>query len=327
MCLPLVLVGSVFLSQSPSVAVAVIRPGEKTTYRVTGMAQLETRRAATAKTNYRLASVTKHFTAAAILELVAEKKITLDTTLADVWPDFSVAAGNVTVRQMLTHQSGLQDYEAYLPPGDGQVSDDDVLRILKGLQELRFAPGTKFDYSNSAYVLLGKIVEEKSGAPLRVFLEQRIFQPLGMDGCVMHEAGKSVVVNRAFGYSPRGPRGWKQTDQSRTSATLGDGGIYCSLVGLEKWLASGRAMPVEMIEPQKLANGELTEYGFGWFVKPDRVWHTGETMGFRNAIVHDRATGATAIVLTNQNNAKAKEIAEKALAELPGRTSQVADAK
>lgn len=299
----------------PATVVSVLRAGKQPERRIEGMAEIETSRKATAETNFRLASVTKHFTAAAILALVGDGKLKLTTRLGDVYPDWPEPAASVTIRQMLSHQSGLADYEDLLPPGDKQVSDDDVVAILKRKPALLFTAGTKFEYSNSAFVLLGAIVEKVTAKPFRAFVEKRLLKPPGMNRCVMHVEGKTKVKHRAFGYSPDGGVAgkWKRTDQSRTSATLGDGGLYCSLAGLEKWMSSSASMTTEMITPQKLADGAVTEYGFGWFVNHERIWHTGETMGFRNAILKDRRTGNIAIVLTNRADAKALALAESAL--------------
>ena len=269
------------------VSVMVLRPGRPAEKYSTGQAN--------SATNYRLASVTKHMTAAAILALVDDGKLKLETTLQELWPEFPAS---ITVRHLLGHQSGLVDYEDFLPPGTGQVHDAGVLAILRAHPEPAFPPGTKFAYSNSGYVLLGQMVEKLSGRGLRLFLDERFFQPLKM-ACVAHEEGITRVPERAFG---------QPKDQSRTSATLGDGGVYCSLDGLEKWLGSRFALDQRMLQPG------LGDYGLGWFIQPERIWHTGETSGFRNAIVIDRQTQTKVVVLANRSDIDARKIAEAVLA-------------
>lgn len=248
-----------------------------------------------AHTNYRLASVTKHMTAAAVLSLVDAGRLTLETKLNEVWPEF---APGITVRHLLGHQSGLVDYEDFLPAGTGQVKDAEVLAILRRHAETKFVPGTKFEYSNSGYVVLAQLVERLSGRSFREYLAENFFRPLRMD-CLAHEEGVTRVSHRALG---------RPKDQSRTSATLGDGGVYCSLDGLEKWLGSKFALDERMLTPG------LGDYGLGWFIKGDRIWHTGETVGFRNAIVMDRRTRVKVVVLANRADIDARKIAEAMLA-------------
>src|SRR5690606_5721076 len=118
-----------------------------------------------------------------------------------------------------------------------QVHDIDVLHLLEGEDRLYFAPGTGYRYSNGAYALLALIVGKASGQDFATFLRQRIFQPLDMDHSVAFENGISTVDNRAYGHSLVDGR-WTRTDQSPTSAVLGDGGIYSSIDDLAKWDAA-----------------------------------------------------------------------------------------
>lgn len=265
----------------------VLRPGRPAEKHSTGKA--------TGQTNYRLASVTKHITAAAVLTLVDADKLRLETKLSELWPEFPAS---ITIRHLLGHQSGLVAYEDFLPPGTAQVHDADVVAILRAHPEPKFTPGAKFEYSNSGYVLLGQIVEKVSGQRFREYLAAQFFQPLKMD-CLAHEEGVTRVPHRALG---------QPKDQSRTSATLGDGGVYCSLDGLALWLSSRFALDPRMLEPG------LGDYGLGWFVTPDRIWHTGETSGFRNAIVIDRRTQVKVVVLANRSDIEARKLAEAVLA-------------
>jgi CubicO group peptidase (beta-lactamase class C family) len=156
-----------------------------------------------------------------------------------------------------------------------------------------------------------------SGKSFPEFLRERIFRPLGMEHTVAYVKGKNEIANRAYGHS-RTDRGWEQTDQSPTSATLGDGGVYSSLADLAKWdsglrqhrLLSQQEMrpavtPVKapgVIEP----SGKPAEYGFGWFLNPyrghKRMWHYGETMGFRTAIQRFVDDDLTIVVLLNRTD-------------------------
>jgi len=135
----------------------------------------------------------------------------------------------ITIRHLLTHTSGLPDYENLMAPEDPdkileeqQLNDYQVLELLKREQSGKFAPGTEWDYSNSGYVVLGLIVEKASGLPLARFLEEKIFDPLGMEGTILYERGLNQVPERAFGHTKKDGV-WIIKDQSLTSATRGAG--------------------------------------------------------------------------------------------------------
>ena len=166
----------------------------------------------------------------------------------------------MTIRHLLQHTSGLPDYEnlmpappaAAVPVGDAQISDSGVLDLLRDKSSGRFPPGTRWEYSNSGYVVLGLVVAKASGLPFGQFLRERIFAPLRMDGTVAFERGTNEVRDRAFGHSfEKGA--WRETDQSPTSATLGDGGVYSSLRDMARWDAALREHSLLGAEEMKLA--------------------------------------------------------------------------
>ena len=297
---------------APSVSVLVIKDGRTALKRSYGLADLESKTKATPATNYRLASVSKQFTAAAVLSLIDDGKLELTTPLAQLIP--GLPAG-ITVHHLLTHHSGLADYEDHMPPGTHQVLDADVIAILRGVPKLLAEPGAKYAYSNSGYAVLAQIVEKVSGEKYEDYLQRRILRRAGMKHSVAHREGKDTVARRAYGYSPDGGA-WKRTDQSRTSAVLGDGGVYSSIDDLEHWIGAITAQRVLKPATHEAAwRVQAGPYGFGYFVKPERIWHTGETIGFRNAMLFDRARNVTVVVLSNRNNLKALELAERLASE------------
>src|SRR5262249_39795314 len=159
-------------------------------------------------TDFRLASVTKQFTAMAVMLLVDDGKLRYDETLTEIFPEFPSYGSKITVRNLLNHTSGLKPYEeiyekqmAGTPPDKvGQLHDADVLRILEQQTSGSFAPGERWEYSNSGYAMLAMIVERISGKAFGDFLRQRIFEPLRMSHTVAYVNGKNEVPNRAFGY-------------------------------------------------------------------------------------------------------------------------------
>jgi CubicO group peptidase (beta-lactamase class C family) len=308
----------------PGAAVLVMRDGEPLVRAAYGLADMETRTPATPTTNYRLASVTKQFTAAAILLLAEDGRLKLEDRARKWLPSLPRAAEPVTIRHLLTHTSGLIDYEDVIPEGfKPQLHDADVLRLLESQDRTYFHPGRDYRYSNSGYALLALVVERVSGRTFATFLRERIFQPLGMSNTVAHEEGISTVSNRAFGYTQEQGR-WSRTDQSQTSAVLGDGGIYSSIDDLARWdtaLYDGRLLRPASLQaafsPATPTDDPELEYGFGWRITGETLWHSGETVGFRNVIVRYPKKKLTVVVLTNRNEPEpyrlALEIARKAL--------------
>jgi CubicO group peptidase (beta-lactamase class C family) len=289
----------------PGASVIVVRNGEIVFRQSYGMANLEERIQATQQTQYRLASLTKQFTAAAILTLADRGKLSLDDRITRFLP--TLPEKGITIRQLLTHTSGLIDYEDLIPTGTkSQLKDIDVLHLLESQSSTYFSPGSKFRYSNTGYAFLALIVERASGRRFADFLRENIFAPLGMQSTVAFEPGISTVEHRAFGYSREG-NGWRRTDQSLTSAVLGDGGIYASVDDLVKWIGALEGGRFSVASQPAVETGEprRPRYGFGWYIGEHAgkrvVFHHGETIGFRNALVRFPDRHLSVIVLTNRN--------------------------
>jgi CubicO group peptidase (beta-lactamase class C family) len=187
-----------YQGEVPGASLLVIKDGKAVVKRGYGYANLEAHEAATPATNYRLASVSKQFTAAAILLLAERGKLGLDDHVRHWLPELPVEHEQVTIRQLLSHGGGLIDYEDLMPPDQiTQISDADVLRMLAHEPRSYFAPGTSYRYSNGGYVLLGLIVERASKQTLPDFLAKNIFQPLGMDHTLLYVRGGPPVTHRA----------------------------------------------------------------------------------------------------------------------------------
>ena len=313
----------------PGASVAVLRGGEVVYERAFGSADLEAHSAATVHTDYRLASLTKAFTAMSVMLLVKDGKLHYDDRVIDVLPGFPAYARDIRIRHLLTHTSGIVDYEDFVPDSQTtQLNDDDVIRLVNRTDTLNFAPGSAYHYSNSAYVLLGLIVQHASGMPFPKFLHDRIFAPLHMDSTVAYVKGASTVPNRAYGYTGDSSGHFARTDQSSTSATLGDGGIYTSVTDMAKWsdaldhatLVDAATMH-EAWSPTMLTTGKESGYGYGWFVATVngelQLRHHGESTGFTNAILKYPQRNLTVIVLTNRTGGDPWEIADRIAALFP----------
>ena len=295
----------------PGAALLVIKDGKPLLSKGFGLANLEQHAKVTPDTDFRLASVSKQFTAAAILLLAQDGKLTLDDSIRHWLPSLPATTDKVTLRELLSHTGGLIDYEDLIPPDrTAQLNDQDVLRMLSATPRSYFAPGTAYRYSNSGYVLLGLVVEKASGSTLQDFLQRRIFAPLHMDHTLLYVHDARTVPNRAYGYSRTGGR-WLRTDQDLTSATRGDGGIYSNIDDLAKWDAAlyddrllSDASRKAAFSPHVKVTGEpyQASYGYGWRVTGDTLWHSGESIGFRNVIVRWPKQHLTVILLSNRND-------------------------
>jgi len=308
----------------PGASVVVVKAGRVIFRRAYGLASLNPAVPATPETDYRLASVTKEFTALSVMLLARDGKLRYDEPIGFLLPGLPPHLSTLTVRHLLTHTSGIWDYEDLIPDSQTtQVSDADVLALVSRKDTLYFPPGTRFQYSNTAYVLLGLIVERTSGMSLPRFMEERIFQPAGMSGTLMFERTGPAVPIRAYGYTPdSGAPTFRPTDQSVTSATRGDGAVYSSVDDLAKWDAAlsadrllDRARMTEGVTAATLADGSTTGYGFGWYVDTyrgeRRLWHHGETSGFRNVIVRFPDLRDAVVILTNRNGGDPGKIADR----------------
>jgi len=348
---------------APGASVMVIHQGKSVFAKGYGLADLVAKTPCTTNTNFRLASVSKQFTAMAVLILSERGKLKLDEKLAAFFPEFPAYGRQITVSNLLMHTSGLLDYEDLIPPGTTiPVLDQDVLRLVMdntsdtpklGAQtvawtedaaenEVRlqreldrqptgaaapartktyFPPGSQYRYSNTGYSLLAMIVEARSGQKFARFLKENIFEPLKMTNTLAYEKGWNVVPNRAFGHTQRS-NVWHRTDQSLTSAVLGDGGIYSSLTDLFKWdqslykskLVSERALKA-VFTPHTPTEKPGRNYGYGWYLTEYRglkvIYHSGETIGFRTRLFRIPEKQFSMIVLANRADAKLEELANQ----------------
>jgi CubicO group peptidase (beta-lactamase class C family) len=327
--------------KAPGAAVLVVHYGQVVFQSGYGVTDLRTLHKIDAHTNFRLASFTKQFTAACIMLLARDGKLHYDDHVTDFFPEFPAYGKSITVRNLLNHTSGLEDYEDLLMkqyPGMPlekipQIHDAGVLQLLEQQTAAKFPAGTQWEYSNSGYAMLAMIVEKVSGKPFGEFLQERIFTPLKMKNTVAYEKGKNEVPHRAYGHTKNDDTkkngAWIETDQSPTSAVLGDGGIYSSIDDLSRWdralrehtLLSQAEMqpaltPVQPTGgPAKFPDGSTLSYGFGWFLDPyrghKRMSHNGETIGFLTTIQRFPEDQLTIIVLANRTDIDPEQLALK----------------
>ena len=340
-------------AKSPGAAVMVRQNGRTIFEHGYGVRDLRTLRRIDAKTNFRLASFTKQFTAMAAMLLIHDGKLRYEQKLNEIFPDFPAYGQAITIRHLLTHTAGLPDYEDLMEGGawtaENQIQDDEVLALLKKAAGCQFVPGTSWSYSNSGYVVLGSIIGKVSGKPYAQFLHDRIFEPLQMGHTLVYLKGTNNVPERAYGHTKDGEH-FVETDQSSMSATQGDGRVYSNLQDLAKWdsaIENHTLLREEEMRPAltsvKLEDGsepnwpkrpnddnphpgKPVAYGFGWFLDPfegrARMWHTGGTMGFRTVIERFTSDRTTIVVLCNRTDLDPEKLALEAFGRIQPAASQ-----
>lgn len=309
----------------PGAAVLVMDKDSVVFRKAYGLADVNDGIPVTTATNFRLASVTKQFTAMAVLLLKEQGKLSLEDKILKFFPDFPLYGKEITVRMLLNHTSGVWDYEAFVPDTQtAQVLDKDCLSLMFKAESLYFPAGTRYQYSNTGYALLALIVERTSGQRFADFVQQQIFSRAGMTTTVAYENGISVVDRRAYGHSLMDSI-WNETDQSNTSAVLGDGGIYSNVEDMARWISAiwnfrflSEALQREAWSDARTVTGEPIPYGMGWHTETYRgvhhPHHAGSTRGFRNHILVFPDRKFMVVILTNRNQGtpitQAKRIAD-----------------
>jgi CubicO group peptidase (beta-lactamase class C family) len=337
-------------ANAPGMVAILIREGRINWQTAFGLADLETHRTITLDTQFELASMTKQFTAMAIMILSEQGKLKFDDTLDKYCPEFPAYARAIHIRDLLHHVSGLPDYEELMvgklgddffrsskgPPAAHEFTSAEVLKTLSRQPKLKFAPGSRFEYSNSGYEVLGQIIERVSGRRYAEFLREQIFDPLGMhDTLVLDERGRSGP-HLALAYRKRAGQ-WEDITYSPENYEYGDGGVESTGIDLFKWdqaLSTGKLVRRATLDlaftPGRTSNGKVIEtrffehpsaHGFGWFVSLEKdtvaLEHGGDWSGYRTHIIRAPSRRVTAIVLTNSSNNDVSRIAHR-IVELAG---------
>ncbi|GGD50408.1 serine hydrolase [Emticicia aquatilis] len=285
-----------FPANSAGIAVLVIKNNQEIYKKGFGLANIEKKEAITPNTNFRMASVSKQFTAMCIILLEKQGKLSYEDNLLKFFPDFAPSVGTIIkIKHLLTHSSGIIDYEDLIPENQKkQILDDDVLELVKNQTTTYFEAGKQFRYSNTGFCLLEQIVEKVSGEKYSSFIEKNIFRPVGMLNTSMYSEN-AQIPNRAMGYTRNDKGEIAFSDQSITSATKGDGCVYTSLNDYKKWVIALQKNQLVNLETQlakinfQLNNTSKFEYGFGWFNYLNsknqlELYHTGSTCGFSNSV-------------------------------------------
>jgi CubicO group peptidase (beta-lactamase class C family) len=281
--------------RNPGFALSIEKNGLIVYRNAAGLADLKTTIPLDSLTDFRMASVTKQFTAMGILLLEKDRKLDLDDPIGRWLPELQRNIGQkVLIRHLLTHSSGIPDYEDLIPAGQTtQVLDADVLKLIAGHDSLYFTPGARFRYSNSGFCLLALIIEKASHESYPEFIRTRIFAPLNMSGSTVYVPSQPIL-RRAMGYARDSADRILPSDQSVTSATKGDGGVYTSLSDYSKWIrALQQNRLIRLADVMRRLRFSIpglrdSYYAAGWFETtdyPQLLFHSGSTCGFTNFVI------------------------------------------
>jgi CubicO group peptidase (beta-lactamase class C family) len=312
----------------PGLAVLVLKRGEVLHQKGYGLANVEHQVPIDARTTFDLASVSKQFTAYAMLILEAQGKLALSDDARKLLPELPVFDEKRPIRleDLLHHVSGLPDYlflKPRYPKRDEEMTNADVAELV-AQEKLSFPTGAKWEYSNTNYVLAALAIERASGRPFARFLREEIFEPLGMSGTVVFDRATQVIPRRAYGYSRRGRElEWVHSDLPVT----GDGSVWTCLEDLVKWdaeLREPKLVSEESLDRAftsgRLDDGAETGYGLGWGVGRDGAEplaeHSGGWAGFLSHHARWLDSGLTVVVLTNNADGT---VAPRQLAQRIGR--------
>ena len=295
----------VFPEGQPGAVVLVMKEDSILYDKGFGQANMETGAHLDGDTPLNVASVSKQFTAVAVLQLVQEGKVSLEDPVSKYFPEYeSRIWEEITLSHLLSHSSGVPDERDYLSK-EQKIFADDALAVeyMKTLDHRNFAPGTAYEYVNPTYTLLGFLIERVSGEPFIEYMQKHVLQPPGMDKTYYFDRDNQNPA-AAHGYASIDD-GWQEFDFGEETffATLPDGGLYTSTHEFVKWekaLRSGTVLDKDLLDlamtPHTDAsysrwsdyqNRANTWYGYGWFMEPAkdgaplRIYHTGDNGGFK----------------------------------------------
>lgn len=295
-------------------AVMVAKNGHAVYKNAFGLANIEKKDSNTVNTAFQLASVSKQFTAAAIMLLQEQGKLDYDDSLRHYFPELPYS--NITIRHLLAHRSGLPNYmyfcDIYFKDHDTPISNTDLVKVMAdSCPRIYYPPDTRHNYSNTGYSLLAAIVEKITGMAFEDFMQKEVFEPLDMNNTVIYNKAKNTPLkNAATGYTSGGRR----IANDYMNGITGDKGVYSTLDDLLKWdqaLYSEKLLKEETLEEAfSPANPELrgrVNYGYGWRLFPfgdegKIVFHTGWWRGFKTFLMRDVKNRVTIVVLSNKEN-------------------------
>ena len=323
------LCAAVFPQGQPGAAILVMKGDEVVFEKCYGLADMETGAAITPETSFNIASVSKQFTAVALLQLCEQGKVSLEDNVSKYFPDFTNDIWkDIKVKHLLSHSSGIPDARRGYSREERIFADDDrAVEYLPNLDFLNFEPGTQYEYINPTFVLVGKLVEHITGQEFTSYVQDNIFVPAGMDRtCYFNPDMQDSIPNMSHGYIRDDQGIWKECDYGEETffATKPDGGIYTSVREFVKWEMAQRENKVlkygtlaDAQSPHTLITGSAfsdyqnrdnTWYGYGWFIEPQTtdsekvIYHTGDNGGYKIMAARYPKSRTLILIFANRND-------------------------
>lgn len=306
---------------SPGCAVGVVQDGRLAYTRGYGSANLDYQVPLSDSSVFYMASVSKQFTAAAVLLAAKQGKLSVTDDIRKWLPELPDYGKTITIDNLIHHTSGIRDYLTLMPLAalryEDVLTDDELLQLIARQKELNFDPGSEYLYSNSGYVLLSMIVKRATGKSLREFAGENIFGPLGMTHTHFHDEPLHPIRNRAIGYDRTGDA--FAIDYYTNFDKVGDGGLYSSVADLYRWDQSfyddRLGIARQMLRRGVLTDGDTIEYAFGLNVGTWRglptVEHGGSFMGYRTEILRFPQQRFSVITLCNLSQANPSALSQR----------------
>ncbi len=299
-----------FKTNETGAAALVARNGRIIYKKAFGMADLELNVPMQADHVFRIGSITKQFTAVAILQLMEQGKLNLEDEITRFIPDYPVQGNKITIEHLLTHTSGIANYSGMTDTSKAESKDVTPVEMIDFFKNLpmRFAPGTKWEYSNSNYFLLGYIIERVTGKSYAEYLEENFFKPLDMNHSLYADDTR-IITNRAGAYT-MGNNGYENSQPLNITHVFSAGAIQSTVEDLFKWHQAVHSCKLvkketlaKAVTKYKLKDGKEAAYGYGWrlgFVYDSpSIWHGGQINGFKTMELYLPREDVFAVVFSN----------------------------
>jgi CubicO group peptidase (beta-lactamase class C family) len=319
-----------FRTDEPGATVLVSRNGQVIYKKAFGMANLESNTPMQIDNVFWIASIGKEFTAVAILQLMEQGKLNLQDEITKYIPDYPTQGYKITIEHLLTHTSGIQNFSGIADPEKKLAFDctpTEVIDFFKNMP-MRFPPGTKWEYSNSGYFLLGYIIEKITGKTYEEYLEENIFKPAGMTNSLF-ASNKKIIKNRVGAYS-LGPNGFENSRFLNMTHVYSAGAIQSTVEDFFKWhqaVHSYKLLKKETLDKAftryKLTDGTEVDYGYGrrlgYVYESPSIWHGGSIEGFGTTEIYLPKEDVFVVVFSNCDCNYPKDIATRLAALASGR--------
>lgn len=321
------LLQSVYKNAEPGIAIAIYKDDNTLFQKSYGVSDLISQEKLNNVSNFNICSLTKQFTAIAILQLAEKNLLRLDDKISKFFPDMNKKVADVvTVKELLSHNSGIADHYDYTNTTNMKhAHNSDVYNAIKNVDSTYFTPGTKFRYSNTAYCLLALIIEKLSGMNYNDYMKEKIFMPAGMKNTIIWNEN-AKIKNEVTGYDfDSATNSFKVSgaDQHIFFSTEGDGGIYTSTDDYVKWfraLQSGKIFSKNIIDKARSIEFTIDKvnnvgYGFGWFIDSSsglkKVYHSGDNGGFRTYSFTVPSLNYLIVIFSNRSDINLEELVQK----------------